>query len=441
MKAVLSALAFLFPAQAYAADGPVHKVVLIAGAADKGHPAGTHEYAKTVKLLKHCLDAAHIPGLKTEVYLDGWPNPESTLDDAASIVFVTSGADRKTEDHPLLVGDRLATLGKQMKRGCGIVFIHWSVFVPNEKSGEKILDWLGGYFDYQSGPAANGWYSKIQTLATRAVLGDATHPICRGLRPFEVKEEFYYHLRMRDKDPKIVPILTASIPKEEGDQVVAWALERKDGGRGFGFTGGHFFDNWKLDEYRRMVLNAIVWTAHGEVPKMGIDSKMPTAVELEDVIAGPPPDPNWTPPPKPGKVEAWEKYTDKDWIDQRFRMMKTGPFFNATFDYAGPKGKVKSYKGTAIRLGEGGVLFDRGQLRLAAWWTDGWLDISDRRFGLLNTPSPAGKILYTSPSGPGWANENGKWEVLEQAPAHCRDLGGSTRDFTFMAIASCCHIR
>ncbi|MBI3855332.1 MAG: ThuA domain-containing protein [Planctomycetes bacterium] len=51
-------------------------------------------------------------------------------------------------------------------------------------------------------------------------------------------------------------------------------MERKDGGRGFGFTGGHFFANWWLPEFRRLVLNAIAWTAKIEVPAGGVESTL-----------------------------------------------------------------------------------------------------------------------------------------------------------------------
>ena len=43
-------------------------------------------------------------------------------------------------------------------------------------------------------------------------------------------------------------------------------------------------------------------------------------------------------------------------------------------------------KGLAIRVGDDGqaaVLFDRGLLQMSAAWSDGYLDIPDRRFGLI----------------------------------------------------------
>src|SRR5262249_27798351 len=149
-------------------------------------------------------------------------------------------------------------------------------------------EWVGGYFDYETGPRPSGWYSKIQTAKTRALPGSPDHPVCRDLKPFELREEDYYNIRFRERDPRLMPILTTAIPNEKDEQVVAWAVQRKDGGRGFGFTGGHFFDNWQLENFRKMVLNAIVWTARADVPKDGVVSKPPTEEELKKVPVGSP---------------------------------------------------------------------------------------------------------------------------------------------------------
>jgi hypothetical protein len=132
------------------------------------------------------------------------------------------------------------------------------------------------------------------------------------------------------------------------------------------------------------------------------------------------PDPAWTPRPMTGEVPAYWKHTDKDWIDPRFREMDTGPFLDATFEYSLASRKSKVFKGTAIRLGEAGeaaVLFDRCQLRYAAGWTGGWLQHSDKRFGLLNTPKPVGEVQWTTRSGPGWADPKGEWASSHPATA------------------------
>src|SRR3989442_3076275 len=113
------------------------KIVLIAGEKDKGHPKGTHEYEMSVRLLEECLKTANVKGIRVESHFNGWPRDERTLDDADTIVLISSGGDRREQDHPLLVGDRLLVLEKQMKRGCGLVTIHWTTFFPNEKARDK----------------------------------------------------------------------------------------------------------------------------------------------------------------------------------------------------------------------------------------------------------------------------------------------------------------
>lgn len=63
------------------------------------------------------------------------------------------------------------------------------------------------------------------------------------------------------------------IQAEKGlSEAMMWAVEREDGGRGFGFTGGHFHLNWGNDSFRKTVLNALVWVAKGSVPSGGVAS-------------------------------------------------------------------------------------------------------------------------------------------------------------------------
>lgn len=254
-----------------------------------GHPAGTHEYEKSVRLLAHWLRAAsHDVPMSVETHFMGWPEDSATLDDADVFVLVSDGADRNEADHPFLIDDRLDVVERQMQRGCGLVVIHWSLFVPNEPAGAKFIKWIGGYFDYQSGTGPRSWYSKIQTAEAPCRSASPDHPVARGLKPFDLREEFYYNMRMRPGQPGLVPILSTSLPGETDSQIVAWALERPTGGRGFGFTGGHFFDNWQLPEFRGMVLNAIVWCAGGAVPDQGIQSEWPAESELTAIADDPP---------------------------------------------------------------------------------------------------------------------------------------------------------
>jgi hypothetical protein len=122
---------------------------------------------------------------------------------------------------------------------------------------------------------------------------------------------------------------------------------------------------------------------------------------------------DWTPRPV-GKSEPWERMTDKDWIDPRFREMNTGPVLNCTFRYALGKANQLAYKAAVVRLGakgEAGAVFDRNTLALSAAWTGGYLNHSDRRFGLLNTPTPKGDLIFGHSAGPVWADPKGKWDT------------------------------
>ena len=121
------------------------------------------------------------------------------------------------------------------------------------------------------------------------------HPASRGVKPFGSNDEWYFNMRFRDNMEGVTPLLSAVAPastmtrgegphsgnpdvkklvlEDKKPAVVAWAVERKDGGRGFGFTGGHYHAGWANDSQRTLVLNAIVWTAKAEVPAAGVVTK------------------------------------------------------------------------------------------------------------------------------------------------------------------------
>jgi type 1 glutamine amidotransferase len=249
------------------------KIVLVAGPLDS-HPYSTHEYEKNIILLRHLIETTPaFRGARVETHFDGWPADPAALDDADTIFLTSGGSDRKLEDHPLYVGDRIAQLEKQMKRGCGIVFFHWSTFHPRAHH-DRITEWAGGYFDHESGPPPRKWFSKIETREWTTAIGAPDHPVARGLKPFRMREEFYFNLRFRDDDPRLKPILLCRPDGDARANTVAWAVERADGGRGFGTTGGHFTANWNVPEFRKMILNAIAWSAKIEIPAEGIDSEL-----------------------------------------------------------------------------------------------------------------------------------------------------------------------
>jgi len=72
-------------------------------------------------------------------------------------------------------------------------------------------------------------------------------------------------------------------------EVLSWAYERPDRGRGFGFTGMHEHWSWAQDSYRKSVLNGIAWIANVEIPKDGVTSKTPTLEGMQADLARPAP--------------------------------------------------------------------------------------------------------------------------------------------------------
>jgi hypothetical protein len=260
------------------------KIVLLAG--PPSHGPGDHEHRAGCLLLKSCLDS--LPGVTSEVYSNGWPqNPEAAFAGAATVVIYSDGGG----GHPFLRDDRLKIIGNLMKQGVGLVCLHYAVEPTKEKGEKEFLDWIGGCFE--PGWSVNPtWRPQFKPLPT--------HPITRGVSAPDLNDEWYFHMRFRNGMNGVVPILSAVAPAStmsrpdgphEGNpavraavrrgepQIVAWAFERPDGGRGFGFTGGHYQTNWGNDGFRRLVLNAILWTAKLEVPATGVACKV-TAEDL-----------------------------------------------------------------------------------------------------------------------------------------------------------------
>lgn len=268
-----------------AAAAPPKKVVILAGPKSHGPVGnGVHDYGWSARLIKMMLETCPVKEkVRVEVHLEGWPRNPRTLEDADTIMVISDGrdGDQYAEAPHLASAERVRFMEKQMKRGCGFLTFHFSTFAPQQYA-DRILDWSGGYFQWET-DGKRKWYSAIATTETEVKLGAPDHPIGRGLTPFKMKEEFYYNIRFAPKDATLKPIwvVPALSGREPDGRVVAWARERADGGRGFGTTCGHFYDNWKHDQFRKMILNAIAWTAKVEVPAAGVEAKFYTHEEIE----------------------------------------------------------------------------------------------------------------------------------------------------------------
>ena len=287
LTALIALICSVFLSSCATETADPRKVVLIAG--KKSHGPGAHEYVKSVKLLKVMLDRSpNLKDVETEIHFNGWPEDPSTLDTADAIITISDGQDGdKYSPVPFMTNARMAVIERQMKRGCGFFTFHFSTFTP-DKYGPQILEWGGGYFDWQGDDGEPEWYSAIQTLETTVHVAGANHPIAEGLDDFQFNEEFYYKIRFRPDDQRMTPILEVPALADSPENVVAWAVEREDGGRGFGTSTGHFYDNWRDPLYRKFILNAIVWTAKAAVPKGGVESPFYEDEEVDRALV---PDP------------------------------------------------------------------------------------------------------------------------------------------------------
>jgi len=270
-KSKLLALSVLaLPLALGAAD---KKIVLIAGKVS--HGPGDHEFRAGSLLLQKCLN--QVPGISSEVYSNGWPSDVSAFDGAAAVLIYADGG----AGHPAIQGERLKIIDGLAKKGVGIGCAHYGVEVPKGDPGSAMLDWIGGYYEhlFSCNPM---WSPEFKSFPN--------HPVTRGVKPFSVLDEWYFNLRFRAEMRGVTPILVAKCPDDvrdgpyvypQGpyphiieasgrDEVMMWVLERPNGGRGFGFTGGHRHVNWGDENFRKVVLNALLWIAKAEVPAKGV---------------------------------------------------------------------------------------------------------------------------------------------------------------------------
>jgi type 1 glutamine amidotransferase len=251
------------------------KIVFIAGR--PSHGPGEHEHRAGCLLLQSCLD--QLPGITTAVYTNGWPDePATAFAGAAAVVVYADGGG----GHPFLQGDHLKTIGALMEQGVGLAAIHYACEPTKDNGQKEFLDWIGGAFEihWSVNPHWDGDFTKLPN-----------HPIATGVNPFMIRDEWYFHIRFPEGMKNVTPILSAVPPastmerpdgthsgnpamreavKRGDSQHVAWAAVRDNGGRGFGFTGAHFHQNWGNDDFRKLVLNAILWTAKVPVPAGGV---------------------------------------------------------------------------------------------------------------------------------------------------------------------------
>jgi type 1 glutamine amidotransferase len=248
------------PTNSFSAE-PAKKLLIIGDKPD-GHPAKTHEFMAGAKVLSELLQKTD--GLEVTV-VDGkepWPEgPDLIRKSDGVVIFVSQGgmwAQNDSRRHEALV--------KLAARGGGISALHWGIGAKDDKYIEGYQQLIGGIHG-----GSNRKYTKLKTKLTPA----KDHPITRGVKTFEIDDEFYYQLKFA-KDGKLTPIIQVEL--DGATETVSWAWERLDGGRSFGFGMLHYHANWQDKSYRHIVSQGVLWTMKIGVPNDGVDVSVSDAV-------------------------------------------------------------------------------------------------------------------------------------------------------------------
>lgn len=279
-----------------AAPADTRRIVFIAAKGTHGS-RGNHEFLAGSVYCARRINAVY-PAAYAVVYPDDkWPK---NLTNANAIVVLLNHAARAASDPKIKAA---------VERGAGFMAIHFGVEVNKGAQGANYLDWMGGYFE--TFWSVNPWWSPEIKVASG-------HPTARGVKPFQIKDEWYYHMRFQDQMKGVTPILSAVAPlntvhfkdkpSDRGGnadvfkavtagepQHLAWAYDRPGGGRGFGFTGFHNYYNLTNDSFRTTLLNGVAWVSKLEVAAEGVPSTTPTKAELNALMdevhkpAAPPP--------------------------------------------------------------------------------------------------------------------------------------------------------
>lgn len=264
------------------------RVLIVVG--PSRHPPGTHEVAAGGRLLKYCVESmANVPGVKADVVY-AWPG-KALRDAASTVVFI---GDAFPPNRFPDVKRNLADLNEMMKRGCGIVCVHYATGLWGQDvtadGAHPLLGWLGGYFGNNTCLHHPG-IARVYPAATITPAA-AQHPISRGWKEFTLHDEPYINSYFgRDGNrlaSNVTALATSMLPPEAPQrEIVAWCVARGDGGRGFGIVMPHFYRNWANDDLRCFILNGIVWSAKLEVPVEGVQTRLPDLKDFKPALVEP----------------------------------------------------------------------------------------------------------------------------------------------------------
>lgn len=289
MKAVVT-LALLSLTTAFAAEAPRH-VLFVAG--PKSHDRDIHEFPRGAELLAEAVNRSGL-ALTAEVSL-GWPQSDAVVAAADLLVIYSDGDDVN------IAHGHADALRRRLAAGRALAVLHFALEPAADDTALRNVfrDALGGYFEA-------GW--SVNPMWTLKASPVPTHPAARGVGRLNLQDEIYFHLRFRDDQRGIEPLLLALPPADmlavdgprsgnpavraalaRGEpQIIAWTCRNENGARGFGFTPGHAHRYWYDDHVRHLVLNGLAWAAGLEIPAHGVtlvSPSVPLFATIDEAIA------------------------------------------------------------------------------------------------------------------------------------------------------------
>jgi hypothetical protein len=158
----------------------------------------THLACTGVQLLSRCLKDSGL-AIHVDISLNGWPKDESLLDRADAIVFYMDGGGGHEAVQE--AGRRMKKIDELASKGVGIGCMHYAVEIVPDQAGKEFKKWIGGHYEhmFSCNPI---WSPEFGQLPE--------HPITRGVKPFSVKDEWYFNMRFVNDLPGNAPADTAS---------------------------------------------------------------------------------------------------------------------------------------------------------------------------------------------------------------------------------------
>jgi putative heme-binding domain-containing protein len=215
---------------------PIH-IVMVAG--PKDHGPGEHDYPAFQKAWSELLSAANDTEVSTAWE---WPSVEQ-FKQADAIVFFQHGDWNE---------QRAADIDAFLKRGGGLVYIHWAV--DGQKSGREFAKRIG-----LAGLGIVAFRHGEETLAFNRGL---KHPISRNFDKLKLFDETYWKMAGSLPENRVL----ATAVEDGAPQPQMWTLERGPG-RVFVSIPGHF--SWTFDDplFRILLLRGIAWAAHEPIDR------------------------------------------------------------------------------------------------------------------------------------------------------------------------------